>query len=266
MKRVVLILLLCAAVLCGCSGHAAPAEAPTASLQAGAVMGRSYVPESPLPREVTPMEQGASLTEQGTVWRAAESPDGRAALYRLNEGTVLIQWDGSVAMFDGWNFESPQTVDPWMAVLDVKGTGTADTLVIDLFRGGGTGVSMEELHLLTKGEHGAITDYPLPEALYTEELARQIAVDAKTNTLTLGAATLALPEPEKGVSYTENAVLGNQVHFSASVTGELELELGVQLGQTGSAEPIPAGRLLADIHLDGDTGVYTLENITIGGY
>ena len=30
MKRVILIFLLCAAMLCGCSGRAAPAEAPAA--------------------------------------------------------------------------------------------------------------------------------------------------------------------------------------------------------------------------------------------
>lgn len=267
MKRVILILLLCAAVLCGCSGHAAPVEAPTASLQAGAVMGRSYVPESPLPREVTPMEQGASLTEQGTVWRAAESPDGRAALYRLNGDTVLVEWDSSVAMFDGWQFETPRTIDPWMAVLDVSGTGTADTLVVDLYRGSGTGVSMEELHLLTKGEHGAITDYPLPEALYAEELARQITVDAKANTLTLGAMTLALPEPEKGFSLTGNVSLREQVHFSASVTGSLQIEVGLGVEQKGAAVPvIPVGRLRADVYLDRETGIYTLEDITIGGY
>ena len=266
MKRVVLIFLLCAALLCGCGGHAAPAEAPTASLQAGAVMGRSYVPKEPLPREVIPMEQGVSLTEQGAIWRAAESPDGRAALYRLNRDTVLVGGGGSGAMLDGWDFESLQTVDPWMAVVDVKGTGTADTLVIDLFRGGGIGVSIEELHLLTKGEHGAITDYPLPEALYAEELARQITVDAKANTLTLGAMTLALPEPEKGVSYTENAVLGNQVRCSAAVTGSLQIEVGLEVEQKGTAVPIPAGRLRADVYLDRETGIYTLEGITIGGY
>lgn len=266
MKRIIPLFLLCAALLCGCSGHAAPAEAPTASLQAGAVMGRSYVPESPLPREVTPMEQGVALTEQGVLWRAAETPDGRAALYRLNGDTVLIEWDGSVAMFDGWQFETPRTVDPWMAVLDVKGTGEANTLVVDLYRASGTGVSVEELHLLTRDDHGAITDYPLPEALYTEELARQITVDVKANTLTLGAATLALPEPEKGFSLTGTVNLRDQVHFSASVTGEVELELGVQLERTGSAATIPVGRLRADVYLDRETGVYTLECITIGGY
>lgn len=266
MKRVVLIFLLCAALLCGCSGHAAPAEAPTASLQAGAVMGRSYVPESPLPREVTPMEQGVALTEQGVLWRAAETPDGRAALYRLNGDTVLIEWDGSVAMFDGWQFETPRTVDPWMAVLDVNGTHAADTLVVDLYRASGTGVSVEELHLLSRDDHGAITDYPLPEALYTEELTRQITVDVKANTLTLGAATLALPEPEKGVSYTGNAGLGNYAHYSAGVSGTLQLELRLVMEQTGSAAPIPVGRLRADVYLDRETGVYTLENITIGGY
>ncbi|MDY3281032.1 hypothetical protein [Dysosmobacter sp.] len=266
MKRVILIFLLCAALLCGCSGRAAPAEAPTVSLQAGTVMGRSYAPESPLPREVTPMEQGVALTEQGTIWRSAESPDGRAALYRLNRDTVLIEWDGSVAMFGGWQFETPRTIDPWMAVLDVNGTATADTLVVDLYTGSGTGVSVEELHLLTRDEHGAITDYPLPEALYTEELARQIAVDVKANTLTLGAATLALPEPEKGFSLTGAVNLRDQVHFSASVTGEVELELGVQLERTGSAVPVPAGRLRANVCLDRETGVYTLENITLGGY
>lgn len=264
MKRIIPLFLLCAALLCGCSGHAAPAEAPTASLQAGAVMGRSYVPESPLPREVTPMEQGVALTEQGVLWRAAETPDGRAALYRLNGDTVLIEWDGSVAMFDGWQFETPRTVDPWMAVLDVNGTHAADTLVVDLYRASGTGVSVEELHLLSRDDHGAITDYPLPEALYTEELARQIAVDKKS--LTLGAVTLALPEPEKGFSLTGTVNLRDQVHFSASVTGEVELELGVQLERTGTAVPVPAGRLRADVYLDRETGVYTLENITIGGY
>lgn len=264
MKRVVLILLLCAALLSGCGSRAAAPEAASASLQAGAVMGRSYVPMEPLPRVVTPTEQGAAQTEQGVIWRAAESPDGRAALYRLNSDTVLIEWDGSVAMFDGWDFETPSAVEPWMAVLDVKGTGTADTLVADLFRGGGTGVSVEGLHLLTKDEHGAITDYPLPEALYAEELARQIVSD-KTS-LTLGTVTLALPEPEKGVSYTGNAGLGNYAHYSASVSGALQLELRLVMEQKGSAVPVPVGRLLADIHLDPETGVYTLENITIGGY
>ena len=92
MKRVVLILLLCAALLSGCGSRAAAPEAASASLQAGAVMGRSYVPMEPLPRVVTPTEQGAALTEQGVIWRAAESPDGRAALYRLNSDTVLIEW------------------------------------------------------------------------------------------------------------------------------------------------------------------------------
>ena len=266
MKRIVLIFLLCAALLCGCGSRAAaPVEAPTASLQAGAVMGRSYVPKEPLPREVTPMEQGVSLTEQSVIWRAAESPDGRAALYRLNEDTVLVQWDGDVAMFDGWNFETPRTIDPWMAVLDVSGTGTADTLVVDLYAGSGTGVSIEELHLLTKDAHGTITDYPLPEALYTEELAHQITVDVKANTLTLGAAALALPEPEKGSSLTGNVNLRDQVHFSASVTGELKMELGVQLERTGTAAPVPVGQLLADVYLDQETGIYTLECITIGG-
>ena len=210
------------------------------------------------------MEQGSSLTEQGVIWRAAESPDGRAALYRLNGDTVLIQWDGSVAMFDGWQFETPQAVSPWLAVLDVNGTGTADTLVADLYTGGGTDVSAEELHLLTRDEHGAITDYPLPEALYTEELARQIVSDKKS--LTLGAVTLTLPEPEQGVSYTGSAGLGNYAHFSAGVNGALQLELRLVMEQKGSAAPIPVGRLLADIHLDRATGVYTLECITIGGY
>ena len=79
-------------------------------------------------------------------------------------------------------------------------------------------------------------------------------------------AFLALPEPEKGFSLTGAVNLRDQVHFSASVTGEVELELGVQLERTGSAVPVPAGRLRSNVCLDRETGVYTLENITLGGY
>lgn len=267
MKRVFCILSLCALLLSGCGGSSVPApESPTVSLQATAVMGRTYVPEGKLPQEVLPMEQGATLVDQGHIWKAAESPDGRAALYRLNEDTVLVEWDGDVVMFDGWVFATPRANAPWLAVLDVKGMGEADTLIIDLYRGSGTGVSIEELHLLTRDDLGSITDHPLPEALYSEELEKHITVNPKASTLTLGPVTLAL-EQNKEHPLTGEVVLGNAVDYTIGLNGNLQIELEIEACLEDVLPTLNyVGRLQADVIFHEDTDTYTLECITLGGY
>lgn len=265
MKRLFVVILAAALLLAGCGGPepAAEAEAPlSVSMEAAPVMGRSYVPAAALPQEITPMAEGGGLKD--TVWRAAESADGRAALYALDSGgAVLVEWDGALAMFEGWQFQSPQCVQPWMAVMDAGGTDAADTLAICLFLGGGTGISVEALHILTRDGRGAMTDYALPEALYRKELAGLMTaeVGGRRGTVSLGNVTLALPEP--GQKYTGGISLGNIVSYEAGRTGRLSLTLAIGMEMEGTAVPSYVGELLSDVEFDGSTGTYTLSGFAL---
>lgn len=275
MKKTICILTACALLLAGCGGKddaaaasSAPAEesftiaepAPglRVSLESTAALGRTYVPESPLPREVTDM---VAAPEEG-IWRAAETADGRAALYGLNEDSVLVEWDGDVVMFDGWLFRTPRAIPPRMVFLP----GWGDTLAIVLYSGSGTGVSIETLHLLTKDDAGAVTDHPLPERLYSEELKNCITVNTRAAELTLGSLTLDLAQNREH-PLTGEAVLGNIVGYTLSTDGRVQIELGVE----ALCKDIPptlnyVGFITADVVFHEDTHTYELERIALGQY
>ena len=63
MKRLFCVLLAAALLLTGCGSRETAAEQEPLSvyMEAAPVMGRSYAPQSPLPREVTPMAEGGQL-------------------------------------------------------------------------------------------------------------------------------------------------------------------------------------------------------------
>lgn len=274
MKKTICVLAACL-LLSGCGGEpaapaasSAPAEesftiaepvpGPRVSLESTAALGRTYIPESPLPREVTDM---TAAPEEG-IWRAAETADGRAALYGLNENSVLVEWDGDVVMFDGWLFRTPRAIPPRMAILP----GWGDTLAIVLYGGSGTGVSIESLHLLTKDSAGAVTDHPLPERLYSEELKNCITVNTRASELSLGSLTLDLPQ-NKEHPLTGEVVLGNIVGYTLSTDGRVQIDLGVE---ALCKDILPTlnyvGFLTADVAFHEDTHTYELANIALGQY
>jgi len=276
MKRL-LPLLLTALLLTGCGGrNAAPPGDSTplsVSMEAEGVTGRSYALDVPLPEAITPMEQGGA----DNVWKAAETPDGRAAMYNLDSdtGSVLLSWDGHLASFDGWGFQTPRTVDPCLALVDLSGDGEADTLAAILYDGSGTGVSHETLHLVTMDEFGTMTDYALPEALYEERLAALMTVKAKgtTGTLSIGDVTLTLPDlsqvlPDIDAKYSDRVLLRDVVSFEASVKNEgggLSLTLGIGMNVWDTAPPVFVGDLLCSVWFDRETGVYTLDGFALRG-
>lgn len=280
MKRL-LPLLLATLLLSGCGGRTAALPDDSAplsvSMEAEGVMGRSYTLDVPLPEAVTPMEQGG----EDNVWKAAETPDGRAAMYNLDSdtGSVLLSWDGHLACFDNWQFQTPRTIDPCLALVDLSGDGEADTLAAILYDGSGTGVSHETLHLVTMDEFGTMTDYALPEALYEERLAALVTVEAKgaVGTLSIGDVALTLPDlsrvlPDIDAKYPDRVLLRDWVSFDASVKngknmgGGLSITLGIGLNVWDTAPPVSVGDLLCDIWFDRETGVYTLEGFALRGY
>lgn len=103
----------------------------------------------------------------------AEAPEGDAAfyaaLYQANgESPALIRWGDILAEFD-WVFMTPRTIPPRMACFDADGD-FEDELVVICYVGSGTGVSIEELHILERGPEGTLTAYTFPESLWQEQL------------------------------------------------------------------------------------------------
>ena len=103
----------------------------------------------------------------------AEAPEGDAAfyaaLYQANgESPALIRWGDILAEFD-WVFMTPRTIPPRMACFDADGD-FEDELIVICYAGSGTGVSIEELHILEKGSDETLTAYTFPESLWQEQL------------------------------------------------------------------------------------------------
>ncbi len=111
---------------------------------------------------------------EGMFSLLAEVPEEDAAFYGLpweEEGVekVLIRWGDCLAEFD-WIFSpGPNIVLPWIDCIDIDGD-QEDELVVICHVGGGTGVSLDELHILEKSLDGALTVYTFPESLWREQL------------------------------------------------------------------------------------------------
>ena len=258
-KRLACLLLAAMLLLSGCgSSSAAPSgedrEPLSVSMEAAPVMGRSYVPQVPLPEAVTPMDQGGETN----IWKAAETTDGQAALYNLDSGTgaVLLEWDGTLVMFDGWHFRTPQPVPPRMELLP------QGVLMLDLYTGSGTGVSVEELHLIVKDEHGAMTDYVLPPSLYQDRLAALMTAETgkRSGSVSIGNLTLHLPEQE--AKLTGGPCLGNIVRYETGSDGTVYLSLGIGMELKDRADPVYVGEVLCQVGFD-NAGVYTLSGFAL---
>ncbi len=200
-------------------------------------------------------------------------------MYNLDSrtGSVLLSWDGHLASFDNWWFQTPRCVDPCLALADLSGDGEADTLAAILYDGSGTGVSHETLHLVTMDEFGTMTDYALPEALYEERLAELVTVKPKEGTLSVGDVSLALPDlaqllPDIDAKYSDRVLLRDVVSFDVSVKngknmgGGLSMTLGIGMEVKEATHTIPVGDLLCGVEFDPDTGVYTLNSFALHGY
>ena len=196
MKKIFL-LLLALALLTGCAAPA-PAEPEPLPDEPPAVEKTASLPE---PRRLKPISAQAIVTEGrvpaenyelppsladprynaedwihgGVVGFLAETPEGGAAFYAAPyqanaESPALIRWGNSLAEFD-WDFLTPRTILPRMDCFDVDGD-REDELIVICYTGSGTGVSVEELHILEKGPDGTLTDCAFPELLWQEEVPK----------------------------------------------------------------------------------------------
>lgn len=176
MKKLLAASLLCL-LLAGCAAPATDVEGSSETdavvfaalpetedlpvLSAPAVVTEGQAPAEPyeLPEEVRRMAEWDQAAEP--VALLARTAD--AALYGLagEESRLLLRWGDALAEFD-WLYRTPGTVAPQLWQVDADGDG-AQELAAVCYSGSGTGVSIQQLHIVERSEDGTLTDYCLPE-------------------------------------------------------------------------------------------------------
>lgn len=177
MRKGLLPAVLAMLMLAGCGTKELPGTTAAQPISAPAAVTEGRPPSQTydLPAEVTLLTQ---WKEEEPIALLAEIPEKEAALYGVRNGEggafILVRWGDSLAEFD-WLFETPRRIQPRLWCFDVDGDGQ-DELVAECYQASGTGVSVYSLHVVEKNGDGTLTDYRLPESLYTDQLVELMSV------------------------------------------------------------------------------------------
>ena len=180
MKRL-LPALLALTLLAGCGARetalSLPETTPAQPISAPAVVteGRELEEDYDLSAALDGFSEWMhnSTRNQNSVGLLAELPEQDVMLYGVRDDRgddhALLRWGGSLAEFD-WSFGGPLIVEPRLWCWDVDGDGQEEVVLVNHV-GSGTGVSIEELHIVEKNEDGTLIDYAFPEELWQEDLS-----------------------------------------------------------------------------------------------
>lgn len=180
MKRL-LPALLALTLLSGCGARetasSLPETSPAQQISAPAVVteGREPEEDDDLSAALDGFSEWMhnSTLDQNSVGLLAELPEQDVALYGVRDhrgdDRALLRWEDSLAEFD-WNFGGPLIVEPRLWCWDVDDDGQDEVVLVNHV-GSGTGVSIEELHIVEKNEDGTLADYAFPEELWRDQLS-----------------------------------------------------------------------------------------------
>ena len=180
MKRL-LPALLALTLLSGCGARetasSLPETSPAQQISAPAVVteGREPAEDDDLSAALDGCSEWMhnSTLDQNSVGLLAELPEQDVALYGVRDhrgdDRALLRWEDSLAEFD-WNFGGPLIVEPRLWCWDADDDGQDEVVLVNHV-GSGTGVSIEELHIVEKNEDGTLADYAFPEELWRDQLS-----------------------------------------------------------------------------------------------
>lgn len=243
MRKTAFALSFLLALLCGCAAPV-PAEPESLPEEPPAASEAEFLPElTPLEELSTPAEvtEGRAqgdyelpqkmfynpVTEDDFPALLVELPEADAAFYGLGWDKALIRWGDSRAEFD-WPWLTSRQIFPRLYCFDLD-NDLKDELIVVCHPGTGTGVSVDELHVLEKNPDGTLTDYALPWEFFSETLSEALSV------ATVGGRTFSilgteltditglLPEDGDPESI-ERFRAGDIVHFSVNPEPEFNGE------------------------------------------
>lgn len=123
-------------------------------------------------QEEAPDDSQSSTTDEGKEDGAeskliASIPENNIYMYGLDNGVELHIGD-LVQQYD-WIYNTPRGIEPRLAVKDYDADGH-DELAIILYIGSGTGVSVEQLHMIEMEEDPKLQDHQFLENDYLDQV------------------------------------------------------------------------------------------------
>lgn len=97
----------------------------------------------------------------------ASLPERNIEMYGLDNGVELRVGD-LVQQYD-WIYNTPRGIEPRLAVKDYDGDGHNELAII-LYVGSGTGISLEQLHMIEMEEDPKLQDHPFTENDYLSQV------------------------------------------------------------------------------------------------
>lgn len=201
----------------------------------------------------------------------AIKPDGEREAGKITEGVRL--YAGTVQQEFEWPYLTPRFILPQLQSADYNGDGKEEISVI-LYVGSGTGVSIEELHILEQKNsgggsgNGGFTDHFFQPAEYLEQLENTVRFttftgkNGLTGRFTIGdtisdASLKEYSTPDFG-KINNRIVWGSIVRFHFG-EGKLKAEFGAGITSDIVAAPAYIGSLYADVSFTGNR--FLLENL-----
>lgn len=192
----------------------------------------------------------------------ASIPEKDIFLYGRSNGVLLKV--GSMEQEFDWLYMTPRAIMPVTQVYDLDADGE-DELVINLYIGSGTGVSVEELHVVEIGGTDGLTDYVFDTyaALIEQELSFRTDEhkDIITGEIIIGSTSYKVDLTEYRADYGaigDKLIFGDIVSFD-NQEGSLSMEIGLGIAVGQSVMPQYIGYLQADVHYQ--DGAFRLSHL-----
>lgn len=239
-KKMVLLLLCLAAamtLLSGCGN------------EAKAVNGAMDIDLAELPKEMTDPMTWSDDPE--AIYLLGELPEDDIYLYGLGDKAHVLLRQGEQRALLDWAYITPRLILPEMKFADFDGDGSKELAVI-LYVGSGTGISVEELHMVSWRGTEAV-DHLYRDADYQNQLAEQVkwSYDAENEKATLHCGYLDVYLPEgANTHYAEVqgiADFGEQVSFELGEDGQIKAKFALGLRRPDRATPDYHGVISADV-------------------
>jgi hypothetical protein len=206
----------------------------------------------------------AAIPEKDTYLYAAKTIDG--VILRVKD----------TACYYNWLYMTPRGIFPRMEMRDYDGDG-AEELSIILYIGSGTGVSVEELHMIELTDGPAAAGGQEDHCFDTEDFVQKIRDEVQFKTFLkagelMGAATIGKKthtvslkeyQTEDFGKVNDALALGDIVGFPSD-NGQLKIELGAGITGQYAFSPSYIGMIFADVHYN--SGVFSLKNLRFGEY
>ena len=235
-------------------------EKSLASVSISAIVTEGRVPEGTydLPTEVSTMKEWVI---QGGIALLTEIPEAAFYIVEGKESSLaLIRWGESLAEFD---FLCEYQPEMWLDDLDDDG---AEELALCCQAGHGTGVSIEELHVIVKSDAGAPTayTYPMDDFGVILDDCLQLAFLGERIYVSLGRELAEITQNLEGTTpkYENNGLqLGHSICFYRTEMG-FSCRQGIML----EAEKLYywyVGELYSEIYYRQD-GTFLVDALSVG--